>query len=133
MALDPVPAAVTVGPDLLQQVQHPHLAAGLALVLLGVDDVVEGGAGSRSGLPAAARHSPFRHCLPPAGGFVQDLDQQRDAAGLPHSNAAVLRAGQRQQGARHLLLVSVGEHGEQPEHHLHLQGGAGHLLHEDHH
>lgn len=54
MALDPVPAAVAVGPDLLQHVQHPHLPAGLALVLLGVDDVVEGGAGSGFGLSAAA-------------------------------------------------------------------------------
>lgn len=53
---------------------------------------------------------------------MQDLDQQRDAAGLPHGDAAVLRAGQSQKSPRHLLLISVGEHGEQPEHHLHLQG-----------
>lgn len=122
MALDPVPAAVTVGPDLLQHVQNPHLPAGLALVLLGVDDVVEGGAGSGFGLPAAA------HCSLPgsaagARSFVQDLDQQGDTAGLPHGDAAVLGAGQSQQSARHLLLVSVSEHGQQPEHHLHLRAG----------
>lgn len=63
VALDPVPAAVTVGPDLLQHVQDPHLPAGLALILLGVDDVVEGGAGSGFGLPAAARHHATRCSL----------------------------------------------------------------------
>jgi len=130
VALDPVPAAVTVGPDLLQHVQHPHLPAGLALVLLGVDDVVEGGAGSGFGLSAAARCRTGRGRLLGSAGasarsFVQDLDQQRDAARFPHGDAAVLRAGQSQQSPRHLLLISVSEHGEQPEHHLHLRRGGG--------
>lgn len=127
MALDPVPATVTVGPDLLQHVQHPHLPAGLSLVLLGVDDVVEGGAGSGFGLSAAACRRTAGRRLPgsaaAARSFVQDLDQQGDAAGLSHGDAAVLRAGQSQQSPRHLLLVSVSEHGEQPEYHLHLRQG----------
>lgn len=126
MAFDPVPATVTVGPNLLQHVQDPHLPAGLALIQLGVDDVVEGGAGSGFGLPTAAWRcsAGCGFCGPAATrGFVQDLDQQGDAAGLPHGDAAVLRAGQGQQRARHLLLISVGEHGEQPEDHLHLEGG----------
>lgn len=115
MALDPVPAAVAVGPDLLQHVQDPHLPAGLALILLGVDDVVEGGAGSGFGLPATAcccGACRIPWASPATWGLVQDLDQEGDAAGLPHGNAAVLRAGQSQQSAGHLFLISVSEHGE---------------------
>lgn len=115
MGLDPVPAAVTVGPDLLQHVQDPHLPAGLALVLLGVDDVVEGGAGSGFGLPAAACCCGawrIPRASPAVRGLVQDLDQEGDAAGLPHGDAAVLRAGQSQQSAGHLFFISVSEHGE---------------------
>ena len=53
---------------------------------------------------------------------MQDLDQQGDTAGLSHGDAAVLGAGQGQQSPGHLLLISVSQHGEQPEHHLHLGG-----------
>lgn len=60
MALHPVPAAVAVGPYLLKQMQDPHLPATLTLVLLGVDNVVQGGAGSGFSLSAAA---PWRHSL----------------------------------------------------------------------
>lgn len=115
VGLDPVPATVTVGPDLFQHVQDPHLSAGLALVLLGVDDVVEGSAGSGFGLSAAAcccGALRIPSASPAAWGLVQNLDQEGDAARLPHGNAAVLRAGQSQQSAGHLFLISVSEHGE---------------------
>lgn len=118
MALNPVPAAVTVRADLLQHVQHPHLPPGLALVGLGVHYVMQGSAGSGLGLPAAC-YTPGRLSGAPWA-IVQDLHKQGDAAGLAHGDAAVLGAGHGQQSAGHLLPVPVGQHGEQPEHHLHL-------------
>lgn len=125
VVLNPIPASVTVCPDLFQQEQNPFFTAGLSLVLLAEDDVVEGGACPGLGLPAAACHRCTRYGLfkatAAARTIMQDLDQQGDTARLPHGDTTVWSARQRQQRPRHLILISVGKNGQQPEHHLHLQ------------
>lgn len=119
MVLNPVPAGLAVSPDLFEDLQDSHLSSGLAFVGLTVDDVVQRGAGSGPSLSAAARC--LLSVLVVARRLVQDLDQEWDAAGLPHGDAAVLGTGQSQQGPGHLLFVPIGQHREQPEHHLHLR------------
>lgn len=125
VVLNPIPASVTVCPDLFQQMQNPLFTAGLSLVLLAEDDVVEGGARPGLGLPAAARHRGtgcgLLKATTAACTIMQDLDQQGNTAGLPHGDTTVRRAGQRQQRPRHLVLISVSKNRQQPEHHLHLQ------------
>lgn len=118
--LQPVPAGLRVGADLLQHVQHPHLLFGLTLVGLGEDDVVEGGVGTHAGvLGAGGALGGPRFAVR----VVQDLDEQGQAARLAHGQAALLRAGHGQQRAGHVVLVPRGQHGQEPEDHLHLRDG----------
>lgn len=53
---------------------------------------------------------------------VEELDEQRQAARLPHGDARVLRAGHGEQRAGHVVFIVSPQHGQQAVYHLHLVG-----------
>ncbi len=110
MAFLPLPAGLAVRSDLLQQVEHPDLPPTTLVIGLRVDNVMQSGAGPRSGLFAAPGISKQHGVLVIA---VEELDEQRQAAGLTHGDAAVLRARHGQEGARHVVFIMGAQHGQQ--------------------
>lgn len=51
---------------------------------------------------------------------VEELDEKRQAARLPHGDARVLRAGHGEQCAGHVVFIVSPQHGQEAVHHLHL-------------
>lgn len=51
---------------------------------------------------------------------VKELDEQRQAARLPHGDARVLRTGHGEQRAGHVVFIMSPQHGQEAVYHLHL-------------